>query len=65
MKYTVRITETLVKEVEIEAESPVKAIVEAKRQYSTFEIVLDYSDFSHVDIECLTDQMKEKEEERS
>lgn len=50
-KFLVRITETLVKDIEIEAESELDAISKAQDAYDKAEIVLDDTDYSGVDID--------------
>ena len=54
-KYLVRITETLVKDIEIEAESELDAISKAQDAYEKAEIVLDDTDYSGVDIDIETE----------
>lgn len=54
-KYLVRITETLVKDIEIEAESELDAISKAQDAYDKAEIVLDDTDYSGVDIDIETE----------
>lgn len=45
MKYTIEITETLQKVVEVEADSLSNAIFEVAKDYRGGEIVLDHNDF--------------------
>lgn len=49
-KYLVRITETLVKDIEVEAESELDAIDEVQDAYDKAEIVLDDTNYAGVDI---------------
>ena len=50
-KYLVRITETLVKDIEVEAESELDAVSKIQDLYDKAEIVLDDTDYSGVDID--------------
>lgn len=50
-KYLVRITETLVKDIEIKAENELDAVSKAQDLYDKAEIILDDTDYSGVDID--------------
>lgn len=50
-KYLVRITETLVKDIEVEAISSLNAINKVQNAYDKAEIVLDDTDYIGVDID--------------
>lgn len=50
-KYLVRITETLIKDVEVEAESELDAVSKVQDLYDKAEVVLDDTDYSGVDID--------------
>lgn len=58
MKYTIEITETLQKVVEVEADSLSCAIMKAAQDYSRGVIMLDYNDFVGYELR----EYKEKEE---
>lgn len=51
MKYKVLITETLCREVEVEAETKQEAQDKVEEDYGNGTIVLDYEDYSRTDIE--------------
>lgn len=53
MKYAVRITETLVRTVVVEAENEQDAEDKVHNAYDDGQIVLDYSDFEECEIESL------------
>ena len=53
MKYVVRITETLVRTVIVDAENEQDAEDKAHSAYDDEQIVLDYSDFEECEIESL------------
>lgn len=57
-KYDITITETLVRHVDIEADSREEALEKANEQYENSEIVLDADDYTSTLIEVF----KEKEE---
>lgn len=50
-KYLVRITETLIKDVEVEAESELDAVSKVQDLYNKAEVVLDDTDYVGVDID--------------
>lgn len=50
-KYLVRITETLIKDVEVEAESELDAVSKVQNLYDKAEVVLDDTDYVGVDID--------------
>lgn len=50
-KFLVRITETLIKDVEIEAESELDAVSKVQDLYDKAEVVLDDTDYVGVDID--------------
>ena len=50
MKYIVAIKETLYREIEVEAESKLKAEDKGREMYKNYKIVLDAGDFEDVDI---------------
>ena len=58
-KFTVEITETLQRQIEVEAKSESDAISKVKEMYSNEEVVLDSGDYIDTEFEVL-----EKEEER-
>ena len=49
-KYEVLVEETLSKMVEVEAKNEDEAFYIVQKMYNNCEIVLDYEDFSHVEI---------------
>lgn len=51
MKYKVRITETLSRVVEVEAESRDDAMDDVRQSYNSCDIVLGWEDFIGVDFE--------------
>lgn len=53
MNFKMRITETLVRIVDVEAESEQQAWEMVQDMYNNEDIVLDDSDFESVDIECI------------
>ena len=53
MKYVVEITEHLVRNVIVEAESEYEAEEKAQKAYSNEEVVLDYRDYCDNKIICL------------
>lgn len=59
MKFTIEITETLQRTVEINAESPLVAVKIARQQYYDDDLVMDWADFMTVDFEIREDT-KEK-----
>lgn len=52
-KFTVRIVETLSRDVEVEAASEDEAIQKIEKKYTDAEIVLDSSDHSGTDMEIV------------
>ena len=50
MKYIVAVKETLYREIEVEAESKLKAEDKGRKMYQNYKIVLDAGDFEDVDI---------------
>lgn len=54
-KFLVRITETLVKDIEIEAEDELDAVNKVQNLYDKAEVVLDDTDYSGVDIDIETE----------
>lgn len=54
-KYLVRITETLIKDVEVEAESELDAVNKVEDAYDKAEIVLDDTSYVEVDIDIKKD----------
>ena len=48
--YKIEITETLQRQIEIEANSPVDASIKAQEQWNEDQIVLDSEDFVDVEI---------------
>ena len=50
-KFLVRITETLVKDIEVEAENELDAISKIQDLYDKAEVVLDDTDYVGVDID--------------
>ena len=50
MKYIVAIKETLYREIEVEADSKLKAEDKGRKMYKNYKIVLDAGDFEDVDI---------------
>lgn len=50
-KFLVRITETLVKDIEVEAESELDAVSKVQDLYNKAEVVLDDTDYVGVDID--------------
>jgi len=55
-KYYVIITEYLTKEIEIEAESDVEAIIKVKNKYRNEEIILGAEDHVHTDFDVEEEQ---------
>lgn len=53
MNYKMRVTETLVRIVDVEAESEQQAWEMVQDMYNNEDIVLDDSDFESVDIDCI------------
>lgn len=51
MKYTVRIEEVLVKEIEVEATTQYEARCKVEDMYDAGEVVLDSDDFCYKDID--------------
>ena len=51
--YKIEITETLQKQIEIEANSPVDASIKAQEQWNEDQIVLDSEDFVDVEIKVI------------
>jgi len=52
-KFTVRIVETLSRDVEVEAASEAEAIEEVQKKYDDAEIVLDASDYDETDFKVV------------
>lgn len=50
-KYLVRITETLIKDIEVEAESELDAVSKVQDLYDKAEVVLDNTNYVGVDID--------------
>ena len=50
-KYLVRITETLIKDVEVEAESELDAVSKVQDLYDKAEVILDDTNYVGVDID--------------
>ena len=53
MKYTVEITETLQKQIEVEANSDEEAIEKVSKRYKKCEIVLDSNNHKETTIEII------------
>ena len=53
--YKIEITETLQRQIEIEANSPVDASIKAQEQWNEDQIVLDSEDFVDVEIKVIKD----------
>jgi len=51
--YKIEITETLQRQIEIEANSPVDASIKAQEQWNEDQIVLDSEDFVDVEIKVI------------
>lgn len=51
--YKIEITETLQKQIEIEANSPVDASIKAQEQWNEDKIILDSEDFVNVEIKVI------------
>ena len=49
-KFKVSITETLYKEVIVEAENPTDAVIKVDEMYRDEDIVLDYNDFEDYEV---------------
>jgi hypothetical protein len=52
-KFTVKITETLVKEIAVIASNPDMAVGIVARMYRDEDVVLDYADFDEVNFEII------------
>ena len=62
MKYVVRVTETLVKDIIVDAEDEYKAVERAEDIYEGCEVILDSSDFVDKSIETLRKATEEDEQ---
>ena len=51
--YKIEITETLQRQIEIEANSPVDASIKAQEQWNEDQIILDSEDFVDVEIKVI------------
>ena len=58
-KYKVTITETLQKEIEVEASSKEEAIYQIKQQYKNEEIVLSADDYVYTDFSVIHHKHKD------
>lgn len=63
-KYTIEITETLQKQVSVEANSYEEAERKIKEQYQNNEIVLDSNDYIDTCYQCIKEEKIKKEMER-
>lgn len=55
-KFTVEVTETLQRQITVEAEDANDALIIARHMYNDEEIVLDYNDFVGTDIKVLQEK---------
>lgn len=60
-EYDVCITEVLDRHVSVKAKNKEEAYETVLRQYADEQIVLDYNDFSHYEIEVITENTVESE----
>lgn len=63
MKYKVKVTETLSREIEIDASSIDDAVNKIEEQWDRADIILDADDFSFVDFKVI--DYKDKQEDRN
>ena len=57
-KFTVEVTETLQRQVEVEADNEQEALQKAKELYRDEEIVLDWTDFVENDFQIIKKEEK-------
>lgn len=55
-KFTIEVTETLVRLVEVAAKDEEGALKEVRKQYNEEKIVLDYSDFLEHDLKIFNEK---------
>lgn len=55
-KFTIEVTETLVRLVEVAAKDKEGALKEARKQYNEEKIALDYSDFLEHDLKIFNEK---------
>lgn len=55
-KFTIEVTETLVRLVEVAAKDEEGALKEVRKQYNEEKIVLDYSDFLEYDLKIFDEK---------
>lgn len=63
-KFNIEITETLQRQIEIEAEDYDEAIKIIKERYHNSEIVLDFNDYIDTDFRLITNQRSKEHHER-